>query len=126
MDALNPQSMQIVFARDIVEPAIKPGNAALSGISLVAPLVRPPRLCVQAQPGLATGAAGCGACGAPAGSSPSAAPIPCMPCCLPASPPLQVRKLGPNANPAVLKTLPLASAAMWGFYFRCRTLLRTL
>lgn len=30
---------QIVFARDIVEPAIKPGAAALSGISVVAPLV---------------------------------------------------------------------------------------
>lgn len=30
---------QIVFARDIVEPAIKPGNAALQGISVVAPLV---------------------------------------------------------------------------------------
>lgn len=28
----------------------------------------------------------------------------------------QVRKLGPNANPAVLKTLPLASGAMWAFY----------
>ncbi|EFN53111.1 hypothetical protein CHLNCDRAFT_9491, partial [Chlorella variabilis] len=56
---------QIVFARDIVEPAIKPGAAALSGISVVAPLVR---------------------------------------------------KLGPNANPAVLKTLPLASGAMWAFY----------
>lgn len=29
----------------------------------------------------------------------------------------QVRKLGPNANPAVLKTLPIASGAMWTFYF---------
>ncbi len=29
----------------------------------------------------------------------------------------QVRKLGPNANPAVLKTLPIASGAMWAFYF---------
>lgn len=56
---------QIVFARDIVEPAIKPGSAALSGISVVAPLVR---------------------------------------------------KLGPTANPAVLKTLPIASGAMWIFY----------
>lgn len=28
----------------------------------------------------------------------------------------QVRKLGPNANPAALKTLPLASGAMWAFY----------
>lgn len=32
--------LQIVFARDIVEPSIKPGDAALKGISLVAPLVR--------------------------------------------------------------------------------------
>ena len=31
---------EIVFARDIVEPAIKPGAAALQGISVVAPLVR--------------------------------------------------------------------------------------
>lgn len=38
-------------------------------------------------------------------------PCPC-PCLLP-----QVRKLGPNANPAVLKTLPIASGAMWAFYF---------
>ncbi|KAI7845310.1 hypothetical protein COHA_001152 [Chlorella ohadii] len=57
---------KIVFARDIVEPSIKPGDAALKGISLIAPLVR---------------------------------------------------KLGPNANPAVLKTLPIASGAMWAFYF---------
>jgi hypothetical protein len=27
-----------------------------------------------------------------------------------------VRKLGPNANPAVLKSLPLASGAMYAFY----------
>jgi hypothetical protein len=27
-----------------------------------------------------------------------------------------VRKLGRKANPAVLKTLPLASGAMWAFY----------
>lgn len=52
-------------ARDIVEPAIKPGNAALQGIGVVAPLVR---------------------------------------------------KLGPNANPAVLNTLPLATGAMFAFY----------
>ncbi|KAL4437246.1 hypothetical protein ABPG75_004385 [Micractinium tetrahymenae] len=57
---------QIVFARDIVEPAIKPGGASLGGISVVAPLVR---------------------------------------------------KLGPKADPAILKTLPLASGAMWLFYF---------
>lgn len=56
---------QIVFARDIVEPAIKPGAASLGGISVVAPLVR---------------------------------------------------KLGPKADPAILKTLPLASGAMWLFY----------
>lgn len=31
--------------------------------------------------------------------------------------PPQVRKLGPKADPAVLKTLPLASGAMWLFYF---------
>lgn len=31
---------QIKFARDIVEPTLKPGSAALGGISLVAPLVR--------------------------------------------------------------------------------------
>ena len=31
---------RIIFARDIVEPALKPGSAALGGISLVAPLVR--------------------------------------------------------------------------------------
>lgn len=31
---------QIVFARDIVEPTIKPGSAALSAISLLAPVVR--------------------------------------------------------------------------------------
>lgn len=31
---------RIIFARDIVEPAFKPGSAALAGISLVAPLVR--------------------------------------------------------------------------------------
>lgn len=29
---------------------------------------------------------------------------------------LQVRKLGPKADPAILKTLPLASGAMWLFY----------
>lgn len=31
---------KIVFARDIVEPSIKPGNAALQGIGVLAPLVR--------------------------------------------------------------------------------------
>eukprot|EP00887_Chlorella_sp_A99_P003407 scaffold7.g3407.t1 len=31
---------QIVFARDVVEPSLKPGGAALRGISFVAPLVR--------------------------------------------------------------------------------------
>ena len=36
---LNDQG-QIIFARDIVEPSIKPGSAALRGIALVAPLVR--------------------------------------------------------------------------------------
>lgn len=36
---LNDQG-QIIFARDIVEPAIKPGAASLGGISVVAPLVR--------------------------------------------------------------------------------------
>ena len=41
------------------------------------------------------------------------------PASLPSRPltrPPQVRKLGPNANPAVLKRLPLASGAMWAFY----------
>lgn len=31
---------QIAFARDVVEPVIKPGEAALRGISVVAPLIR--------------------------------------------------------------------------------------
>ncbi|PSC68605.1 polyketide cyclase [Micractinium conductrix] len=56
---------KIIYARDCVEPALKPGSSALGGIGVIAPLVR---------------------------------------------------KLGPNANPAVLKTLPIASGLMWAFY----------
>ena len=50
---------KIVFARDIVEPALKPGSAALKGITVVAPLVR--RLGARADPSLVPwGAVGMG------------------------------------------------------------------
>lgn len=37
---IHPDTKKIVFARDLVEPALKPGGAALKGITAVAPLIR--------------------------------------------------------------------------------------
>ena len=37
---IDPETSKITFARDLVEPTIKPGESALQGISVVAPLVR--------------------------------------------------------------------------------------
>lgn len=56
---------QIVYGRDLVEPALKPGSSALLGLKVLAPLVR---------------------------------------------------KLGPNANPAKLKDVPINSLLIWAFY----------
>ncbi|KAK9826114.1 hypothetical protein WJX81_004563 [Elliptochloris bilobata] len=56
---------RIVYARDLVEPAVKPGGSALLGLKLLAPIVR---------------------------------------------------RLGPRANPAMLKETPTRAIAVWLFY----------
>lgn len=61
---LNPEG-NIVFARDVVEPAIKPGHNAMKLMTLIVPVVK---------------------------------------------------KLGKNANPAILKQLPIAASVVWGGY----------
>jgi ketosteroid isomerase-like protein len=45
---VDPKTNKITFARDLVEPTIKPGESALQGISVVAPLVK--RLGSKANP----------------------------------------------------------------------------
>jgi ketosteroid isomerase-like protein len=37
---IDPETRKIVFARDLVEPSLKPGSMALQGITVVAPLIR--------------------------------------------------------------------------------------
>ena len=84
---------RIVYARDLVEPALKPGSSAL--------LVRPaPQL---------DGAGD--ACASAAVLRPAAAGAQGLKLLAPV-----VRKLGARANPAVLKEIPWRSVAAWLFY----------
>lgn len=89
---------RILYARDLVEPALKPGSSALLvGLESMARFSR--MLCLRH---------------AVAHMLPAAqglkllAPI--------------VRKLGPRANPAMLKELPTRAIAVWLFYAGTSTL----
>jgi hypothetical protein len=86
---------QIVFARDIVEPAVKPGAAALQGITIVAPLVRVWPCCCAALRCAPSGAAEDLALGL----EPALMQLRLHPASLPSVPPSLAASTGAQAGP---------------------------